>query len=138
MRPWIRVVLVLSLVMAIPAHAQRRAQPALSPKAILGTWQLVWPEMAEHERELKLITPTHFTWTTWNTETHEVLATGGGPWTLVRSDYCEQLSFAKGAIAERAGQVLCFDLTVHGDSLIQVGQGGTPSSFVREVWRRVR
>jgi hypothetical protein len=117
---------------------RRPAPPAFSPRAIIGTWQLVWPETADHEREIKLITPTHFTWTTWNTTTHEVLATGGGPWTLVGSNYCEQLLFAKGAIESRAGQVLCFDLQVKGDTLIQVGQGGSPGSFVREIWRRLR
>ncbi|MCC6650755.1 MAG: hypothetical protein IT348_06365 [Candidatus Eisenbacteria bacterium] len=118
------------------APVNARAQ-ALS-RAILGTWQLVWPEVPADERELKLITPTHFTWTTWKTTTHQVLATGGGPYTLVGSDYCEQVSFALGGVENVAGQVLCFEVQVKGDTLLQIGPRGPDGGRSREVWKRVR
>ncbi len=121
-------------------NATRRAGSgsALS-REILGAWQLVWPQTRAGEREIKLITPTHFTWTTWNTGTHEVLATGGGPYTLVGNDYCEQLAFAKGDIESAKGRVLCFQLRVSGDSLFQSGKHPFEESrMLQEVWVRVK
>jgi len=128
-----------SLPSSATAGAKRPKAELKAANAILGTWELAWPETRAHERELKLITPTHFTWTTWNVETHEVLATGGGPYTLVSGDYCEQISFARGQIESAAGNVLCYNVQVRSDSLIQTGRHPrNDGSVSREVWTRVR
>lgn len=131
--------LALSILPAIAESATSAASRAQAvSRAILGTWQLVWPEKPADERELKLITPTHFSWTTWKPSTHQVLATGGGPYTLVGSDYCEQVSFALGGVENVAGQVLCFEVQVKGDTLLQIGPRGPDGGRSREVWKRVR
>lgn len=115
-----------------------RHHPGGASISVVGTWQLVWPEKEAREREIKLITPTHFTWTTWNTETHHVLASGGGPYTLVGRNYCEQLSFAQGEVEAVAGAVLCFDVHVKGDTLLQLGPLSADGSRSREVWKRLK
>lgn len=144
MRSVLRVIMLCllmtsAMVPSADAAAKRSKADIKAANAILGTWQLAWPETRAHERELKLITPTHFTWTTWNVETHEVLATGGGPYTLVSGDYCEQIAFARGQIESAKGNVLCFKVEVRGDSLIQTGRHPrNDGSVSREVWTRVR
>ena len=139
----ITILLCMLIEVFVPSNAgaspKRSKADLKAANAILGTWQLAWPETRAHERELKLITPTHFTWTTWNVETYEVLATGGGPWTLVKGDYCEQISFARGQIESAKGNVLCFHVEVRGDSLIQTGRHPrSDGSTSREIWTRVR
>ena len=112
--------------------------PALAGPSIQGAWELVWPEKGAHERQIKLITPTHFTWTDWDTESHRVLGCGGGGYTLVGNSYCEQLLFAQGGIEEQAGFVLCFRVEVRGDTLLQLGPPDADGARSREVWKRLR
>lgn len=135
----VATLLMISLHTDSRAGSKRSKVDTKLANAILGTWQLAWPEMRAQEREIKLITATHFTWTTWNVETHEVLATGGGPYTLASGDYCEQIAFARGQIESAKGNVLCFHVEVRGDSLIQTGRHPrNDGSMLREVWTRMR
>ncbi len=118
------------------AAAVKRA--AQARPAVQGAWELVWPEKTGHERQIKLITPTHFTWTCWDTETRLVLASGGGGYTLVGDGYCEQLLFAQGYAEHLGGQVLCFQVKVKGDTLFQLSPPGEDGMRSREVWKRIR
>ena len=120
------------------ALAQRATARVPLARAMQGAWVLAWPEKPEHEREVKLITPHHFSWTTWDTRTHEVLASAGGAWTLAGSDYCEQLSFAQGGMAGMGGKVMCFEVRVSGDTLVQMGHASEDGSRSREIWKRLR
>lgn len=133
------IVTISWLAGAAPALARAGARKAISHRAIEGAWELVWPAHAEGRRQIKLITPAHFSWSTYDTRTHDVMGSAGGTCTLVGDKYCEQLDFVLGSMTPHAGRVLCFRLEVHGDTLLQVGDG--VSAFddgPREVWRRLR
>lgn len=134
------VVLVTLSVVAVAAAAPKPMKRArVTPTAIVGAWELVWPARGEHRRQIKLITPTRFSWSTYDTQTHEISGSAGGTCTLVGDKYCEQLDFVFGGMEPFAGQVLCFRLEVHGDTLLQVGSGDSRyDESSREVWRRLR
>ena len=119
------------------ARASAHAADEALHRRMLGAWEIVWPSVAP-QREIKLITPTHFSWTTFDPATHHVSATGGGAHTLLDGVYCEQVDFALGGIESAAGQVLCFRVEIHGDSLVQSRAPGADGMSIREVWRRLR
>jgi hypothetical protein len=131
------VVAAIAMLACGGAAAVQRKAPAPSGPSILGAWELVWPEKGAHERQIKLITPTHFTWTHWDTESHRVMASGGGGYTLVGNSYCEQLLFAQGDVEALGGLVLCFEVKVRGDTLLQLGPRADEGGRSREVWKRL-
>jgi hypothetical protein len=107
------------------------------PPAIQGAWELVFPEPAAHQREVKLITRTHFSWTAWDTQSHAPLGSGGGSYALDGDAYHEQLLFASGGAEGIAGTVQSFHVWLKGDSLFQSRAprgGGGPL----EIWKRLR
>lgn len=138
LRP-IALILAFCMSMALPVAARGRHQPVgRSPysRTILGAWELAWPEPAPGTREVKLITGSHFSWTTWNVQTHAPLASGGGPYVLEGKSYKEQLLFASGGASEIAGTVQSFHVRVMGDTLYQSRPPGNDEG--KEVWRRMR
>lgn len=130
---WAVAALLAVLAWAPSDAAARRGVRA--PR-IQGAWELVWPEPGPHQREIKLITATHFTWTSWDTGTRQVLGSGGGPYVLHGDTYQEQLLFASGGAESIAGTVQAFHVQVKGDSLFQFRPPGQGEG--REIWRRLR
>lgn len=132
------VALVLAVAVAVAAPKPMK-RSRVTPSAIAGAWELVWPARGEQRRQVKLITANRFSWSTYDTQTHKVSGSAGGTCTLVGDKYCEQLDFVLGGMESHAGQVLCFRLEVHGDTLVQIGSGdGRYDETSREVWRRLR
>ena len=131
--------ILFALATPVSASAPNRHHGSVSlANAVQGTWEQVWPQLADHERAVKLINATHFSWTHWDTGTHHVIATAGGPYTLVGQDYCEQLLFAQGGVESASGRVLSFRVQVKGDSLIQLAPAASDGARSREIWRRLR
>ncbi len=133
----VAVLLALGGVVSDSSRAAGAAAPSLESR-ISGAWELVWPEMGPGEREVKLIVGHHFSWSTYRPESHEALASGGGTWSLVGAQYCEQLLHADGGAEPLRGRIMCFDVEVHGDTLVQVYQPDGNGMRTREVWKRLR
>ena len=67
-----------------------------------------------------------------------MIATAGGPYTLVWQDDGEPLLFAQGGVESAAGRVLCFGVHVKGECPIPLGPAASDGSRLREIWRRLR
>jgi len=126
-------VLVTGCAATMGSAPVRDARPAL-----YGAWELVGPDLAPGTREVKLITPHRFSWTTWDVATHEVLAAGGGTSVVHGRAYVETLEYSKGGTEGLVGQTLRFEVAINGDTMLQRGVEGGALPELREVWRRVQ
>ncbi len=134
MRSTVLIAVTAALTLGVTSCAGTRGMRS-SPPDIQGTWQLTWPPMDPKFRELKHITPTHFTWITYDVESHELVAGGGGPYFLVGDTYNERIDFAHGLASELVGTLQTFRVTVQGDTLLQTGTM-TNGGELRELWVR--
>lgn len=71
------------------------------PNPLVGTWELVsykygketeFTDMTDLMKEIKLITPTHFSWTSYDEQ--EVIGSGGGTYTYQDGRYIEKIDFS--------------------------------------------
>ena len=68
-------------------------------RQLLGTWDVVFePGAPKAIRTLKHITPTHWTWVTYDRENKRVLAAAGGTWSLRNGEYVEDLRLHHGQL----------------------------------------
>lgn len=143
-----RVVMCAGLALALAAVAaapvegaaarRHRRSPAKDP--LVGTWELESGQLGPGLREIKVIAGGHFTWTTWDTTTHAVVATAGGRYLRRPGRYDECIEFAdKGnEIGGLVGRWLHFGVFLNGDKLVQVGTPDSLLGGLHEVWRRAR
>jgi hypothetical protein len=107
-------------------------------RQLLGAWDQVFPPDAPKSiRTIKYITPTHFTWVTYDRENKRVLAAGGGTWSLRDGEYVEDCEFSTEDIAQLRGGSFPFEFRIDGDRWIQ--KGG-PDRAIRDdqTWTRLK
>ncbi len=138
---------LFSLALALAVSAGAWAQHHV------GTWRIASAtytnaqmkrESVDHSKhhELKIITPTHFMWITYepgkNSPGKEVFGgAGGGRYTLDGIKYVEMLEYASWAGYE--SNITDFSLRVEGDKMYQMGalsnQAGE-KTIIEEEWQR--
>ena len=136
-----------------PCHASRpgKARPAVpAQKAagdVVGSWRLVsyrYGDMAEfipwpaEQVMLKHVTPTHFTWVTYETKTRQAARMAGGTYTLKGSAYREVVEFAMGDdVQDLIGKAQNFSDTI---TPTLWHHKGTLSNGLKieEIWERAR
>lgn len=119
---------------ALPRAATRAAADSADPS--LGAWELLGAGVGT--REVKLITASRFSWTTWDTATHRMLSCGGGAREVHGDHGIERLDYSRGPLVDSLATVpLEFRVEVRGDTLIQRGVEGGRMPWLREVWLRI-
>jgi len=84
-----------------------------------GTWQLIkeihhiygeteWEDTPENLIYMKHITPTHFTWVSYDKSTETLIGTGGGTYTFDGDKYTEYIDFFYPAGSNELGQAIPF------------------------------
>ncbi|QHT65610.1 hypothetical protein GXP67_02490 [Rhodocytophaga rosea] len=94
-------------------HAQSPAGASENP--LLGTWI----RETDREREIKIITPTHFAFVIEDIKTDKFLYIGIGTYILAGGFYRENIEFSNIANASIANPV--YEFTVDGDTFYQKG-----------------
>ncbi len=84
----------------------------------------------------KMLTGTRFQWTAMNTDTKEMLGTGGGTYTFVNGKYTEKLEFFS-RDSSRVGASLVFDGKVESDNWFHSGLN-SKGVQMSEIWGRVK
>jgi hypothetical protein len=109
-------------------------------KGLVGTWDNVLkdlPEQFKDVKHVKHITPTHWTWVTYDAKDMTVMATAGGTWTLVGDNYKEKCEFSGTGYEHLRGKEFTFVLKFDGDELSIKSAPGTTID-VDEVWKRMK
>jgi hypothetical protein len=107
-------------------------------RQLLGAWDEVFqPGVPKSIRTLKYITPTHWTWVTYDRENKRVLAAAGGTWSLRNGEYVETCEFTTENFPQARGNSYAFEYRVEGDRFIQ--KGG-PNRAIRDdqTWMRLK
>ena len=97
---------------------------------IEGTWELIYAKssntdttylfpVTDYERNIKMISRTHFVWIAQDTSREDIYGFGGGKYTLDGDNYTEYFEmFVNPALV---GKSITFKVEVKGDTLIQSG-----------------
>ncbi len=125
-----------------------------------GSWQLVsyvdhangdtaWSQYPDHIIYQKHITPTHFTWLSYNTETDVMNGTGGGTYTRIGDTYVEDIQFFYPPGSDILGQTIPFTVKMEDDKWYHTGYAKTlefdaetgemvviDSTKIEEIWER--
>jgi hypothetical protein len=101
---------------------------------LVGTWECISPELGNGYRHIKHVTPTHFTWVTYNRETMVPLYVAGGTWSLEGDIYTERIQFAGEAHEALRGKEYRFTLKLEGDRWFLKSTPGSELA-VDEVWK---
>jgi hypothetical protein len=106
-------------------------------REVLGTWDCVLPGEAPAEyRHIKHLTPTHYTWVTYDREKSEIVAVSGGTWSYRDGKYQETCDFATDSHQHLRGKTYTFAITLDGDKW-DLKVDGTEIQ-VDEVWNRMK
>jgi hypothetical protein len=106
----------------------------------VGTWQnisLKPPPQFPDLRSIKHITPTHWTWVTYDSKKEIVFAMAGGTWTLEGNRYTEKCEFFSPGNEGLKDLESTFILKYEGEELSIKSAPGTKID-VDETWRRIK
>lgn len=87
-------------------------------------------------KTFKMLTGTRFQWAAMNTETKEMVATGGGTYTFVNGKYTENIEFFS-RDSSRVGKSLTFNDKVENDNWHHSGLN-TRGEQMSEIWGKVK
>jgi hypothetical protein len=87
-------------------------------------------------KTFKVFSGTRFQWTAMNTQTKEMLGTGGGTYTFVNGKYTENLEYFS-RDSSRVGMSLSFESKVDSDNLYQTGPNSRGEQM-SEIWGKVK
>lgn len=88
---------------------------------LVGTWEVVTPDLPEGLRDLKHITPTHFTWVIYSKGEMSPVGSAGGTWSLEGNQYKERCEFASQGWEHLRGKEATFTIKIEGEKLLQGG-----------------
>jgi hypothetical protein len=109
-------------------------------KGLVGSWNCVLkdlPEQFKDVKHVKHITPTHWTWVTYDAKEMKVMAAAGGIWSLAGDNYKEKCEFSSPGYEHTRGKEFTFILKFDGDELSIKSAPGTTID-VDEVWNRMK
>ena len=87
-------------------------------------------------KTFKVLSGTRFQWIAMNTETKEMLGTGGGTYTYVNGKYTENIEFFS-RDSSRVGASLTFDGRVENDNWYHSGKNSRGEDM-SEIWGKVK
>lgn len=87
-------------------------------------------------KTFKVLSGSRFQWTAFNTETREMLGTGGGSYTYVNGKYTENIEFFS-RDSSRVGVSLTFDGRVDSDNWYHSGKNSRGENM-SEIWGKVK
>jgi RNA polymerase sigma factor (sigma-70 family) len=107
-------------------------------RALLGTWESTLPaDSPKSIRCVKHITPTHWTWVTYDRDNKVAHTACGGTWTLKGDTYEETNEFATEDMKHVRGKTFAFHYKLDGDKWFLKG-GPDLEIAVDDVWVRVK
>jgi len=136
-------------------------ESAVPPQSLVGTWELVsyssdssggkeWKDHPSHILYQKHLTPTHFTWVSYQKGNDQVVGMGGGTYTYDGKNYVESIEFFLPATSTILGQNINFTAEFEDGKWHHTGfvknhefdvesaeTVATDSSRIEEIWRRV-
>ncbi|MGP0062373.1 MAG: hypothetical protein ACLQGP_02060 [Isosphaeraceae bacterium] len=131
-------------VLLIPSMIQGNQNPNPEAEArrikreLLSTWDCVSLEnLPKETSHIKHITPTHYTWVTYDREQNAIVSVSGGTWSLQDGKYREVCEFASDSHQHVRGKTFTFTMNLVGDKWGHKGVPGTEIP-VDEVWNRVK
>jgi hypothetical protein len=127
----------LLLTRSVIGDDQKAVSSSVKPE-LLGSWECVLdPAFPESIHHIKLVTPTHYTWVTYDAEKNAVLATSGGTCSMKGDLYEEAAAFASDSHQHLRGKTYGYSVTLRGDKwgLHGILDGGF---IIDEVWTRTR
>jgi len=132
-----------------------------NPESLVGTWQrqsfvdneisdTTWVDQSPKIIYLKHITPTHFVWLSFDTETETLNATGGGTYTYNGNMYTENIEFFYPTASSLLGMSIPFEVKFKDDLWHHTGYIQNPefdtelvevvatdSSRIDEIWAKI-
>jgi hypothetical protein len=116
-------------------QTKNTAEPA---QRLLGSWESAQPSDAPKAvRMVKHVTPTHWTWVTYDRENRMVLTSAGGTWSLRNGAYVEDCEFTTDNLPQARGNSNAFEFRIDGDRWI-LKWGNNRAVRDDETWTRLR
>ena len=107
-------------------------------RKLLGTWEAVFQaRCTQGDQDVKHITPTHWTWVTYDRENKRVLAAAGGTWSLRNGEYVEDCEFTTDNFPQVRGNSYPFEYRLEGDQWTLKG-GANRAIREDETWTRLK
>ncbi len=107
-------------------------------RELLGTWECVsFQEAPKEMLHIKNITPTNYTWVTYDRLANAILATSGGTWSFKDGKYVEACEFASDSHQHLRGKTNTFNINVAHNKWDHRGVPGTEIE-VDEVWSKMK
>jgi hypothetical protein len=103
-----------------------------------STWECVsFVDAPKQIGHIKHVTPTHFTWVTYDRDQKAVLAVSGGTWSFKDGKYVEVIEFASDTHQHLRGKTNAFTINLVGDKW---DHKGVPDNEIEvdEVWSRMK
>ncbi len=157
---WILFVATL-FIFASCSNEQGKESASEAPKSLVGTWELVsyisdssggqeWKKQPSNILYQKHLTPTHFTWVSYQKDNDQVAGMGGGTYTYDGEHYVESIEFFLPATSSILGQNINFEADFVDGQWHHTGYVKnfefdvesaetmvTDSSKIEEMWRKV-
>jgi hypothetical protein len=103
-----------------------------------GTWECVsFPDNPKEMLHIKHLTPTHYTWVTYDRQANAILATSGGTWSFKDDKYVEACEFASDSHQHLRGKTYTYTINVARNKWDLKGVDGTEIA-VDEVWSKMK
>ena len=113
MRTRVAVCLLTLLVSQPVVGDDQKPDPDPPKRDLIGTWESVLPPDAPKSiRNIKHITPTHYTWVTYDADNDRILATSGGSCSVKGDRYEEVCEFATDSHQHVRGKTYSYVLKV--------------------------
>ena len=133
--------IALLLVTSVIRGAQKpnsEAEALRIRRELPGTWDCVMQDdVAAQISHIKHVTPTHYTWVTYDRQRNAILAVSGGTWSLQDGKYQEACEFASASHEHLRGKTFQFKIDLVRDKWSIQGVPGTEIE-VEEIWKRVK
>lgn len=136
----------LSVLLVLGTLAISRAQNQINVQSqYVGTWRLTSAQYGGQVANvssigvtLKQVTPTQFTWLSYDPGTGKISRAGGGAYTLSGDTCKEQVQYGMGDDYEAVkGKEQALQIKVEGDKLYNRGRLSNGTE-INEVWERVK
>jgi hypothetical protein len=137
---FVACILLPAVDLVAGADDNPNAQPdaARLKRELPGTWDCVSlvdaPKQISH---IKHVTPTHYTWVTYDRDRNTILSVSGGTWTIKDGKYEELCEFASETHPHLRGKANAFTVNLGGDKW-DLKAGPDSEINVDEVWTRLK
>jgi len=129
--------IALLVTQTVLGRDQKHNPEQLKPD-LLGTWDCVMaPAVPDSVRHIKHVTPTHYTWVTYDATNGRILATSGGTCSVKGDQYDEVCEFSSDTHRHLRAKTYGYKLKIKDDKWDLQGMPDSDID-VDEVWNRVK